>query len=216
MTSTAKQVWDLINEDVVVRRAIEKKITGMKGLATYLIKEHKLNASVDAVISAIRRYEENKPLEKEFERAKKVIAGSNDIRITTNIVNISIEKNRKTQELLQKVFSMVDYEKSELLLVIEGEQSIKLLINEKNKAKVLSVFPASAIKRVEGGLAEIDIHLSEEATKTPGIISVLSTELTINDINIVEIMSCLPEMLFFISQKDVARSYQILSEMCKL
>jgi aspartokinase len=201
---------------VVVRRALEKKITGMKGLAVYLIKEHKLNASVDAVISAIRRYDENRPLEKGFERAKKVIAGSNDIRITTNIANISIEKNKKTQELLQKVFSLVDYEKGELLLVIEGEQSIKLLINEKNKAKLLSIFPPGSVRRVEGGLAEIDIHLSDEASRTPGIISVLSTELTINDINIVEIMSCLPEMLFFINQKDVGRSYPILAEMCKL
>jgi aspartokinase len=216
MTSIAKQVWDLINEDVVVRRALEKRIIGMKGLALYLIKEHRLNASADAVISAIRRYGEHRPLEKEFERAKKVIGGSSDIRITTNIANISIEKNRKTQELLQKVFSLVDYEKGELLLVIEGEESIKLLINEKNKAKLLAIFPPGAIRRVEGGLAEINIHLSDEASKTPGIISVLSTELTINDINIVEIMSCLPEMLFFINQKDVGRSYPILAEMCKL
>jgi aspartokinase len=216
MTSITKQVWYLINEDVVVRRALEKRITGMKGLAAYLIKEHRLNASVDAVISAIRRYDENKPLEKEFERAKKVIAGSSDVRITTNIINISVEKNRRTQELLQKVFSLVDYEKGELLLVIEGEQSIKLLINEKNKEKILSIFSPGSVRKVEGGLAEVNIHLSEEASRTPGIVSVLSTELTINDINIVEIMSCLPEMLFFISQRDVGRCYPILAEMCKL
>lgn len=216
MTSIAKEIWKHIHDDAVIRRAIEKDIISMKGLAVYLIKEKKVHASADAIISAIRRYKENKPLEKEYEKAKKVIANSEDIRITSNIINISVEKNRKTQELLQKIFSLVDYEKGELLLIIQGEQSIKVLINEKNRGKVLGVFNEKNIKHIEEKLAEINIKLANEATQTPGIIATLSTELMINNINIYELMSCVPEMLVFVKQKDVVKTYEILFDMCKL
>ena len=172
--------------------------------------------SVDAVVSAIRRYEEEKPLEKKYETARKVIAGSEDIRITSSIVIIALEKTKQTQELLQKAFTLIDYDKGEILLIIQGEQSIKLIINDKNKEKIATIFPKKTIINIEENIAEVNIQLSEEAVRTPGIISVLSTELMINDVNIVESMSCVPEMLFFIKQKDVVKSYQILFDLCKI
>ncbi|MBS3116301.1 hypothetical protein J4421_01770 [Candidatus Woesearchaeota archaeon] len=210
MTSIAKQVWKEIEEDVIVRRGLEKGIISMKNLAMYLIKKKKLYATADAVISAIRRYKEDQPLESKFEMARKVIASSQSIRITSNILEIALEKNKQTQELLQKVFSLIDYDKGEIALFIQGEQAIKLIINDKNKEKILPLFPKRNILNLEKELAEINIQLSDEAVRTPGIISVLSTELMIHDVNIVESMSCVPEMLFFVKQKDVVKSYEIL------
>ena len=73
MTSIAKEIQSEIEKDIVVRSALEKKIVSLKGLAVYLIKKGRLNTTVDAVISAIRRYEEEKPLERKYETARKVI-----------------------------------------------------------------------------------------------------------------------------------------------
>jgi aspartokinase len=214
MTSITKQVWDLINEDAVVRRALEKDIISPMALAISLIKTHKLDTTTDAVISAIRRYSEKQPIENKFSLAKKVITGATDLRITSNIMNISIEKSKKNQELLQKVFSLVNYERGELLLVIQGEEAIKMLINEKNKSKVLPLFSKDTVLSVEENLAEITLHLPKSAVTTPGIMAVIATELTMNEVNIYETMSCLPELLFFVKQKDVLKSYKLLSELC--
>ncbi|NQV08560.1 hypothetical protein HQ529_01760 [Candidatus Woesearchaeota archaeon] len=214
MTSIAKTVWKLIEDDVIARRALDKGFASMKNLSMYFIKKHKLSTTSDAVISAIRRYKEEQPLEKKYETAKKIIAISKGIRITSNIVNITLRKNRKTQELVQKTFNMVDYDRGELLLIMQGEQSIKLLINDKNREKILNLFPKDSVSYVQNNLAEINIHLSDEARKTPGIISVLSTELMLHDINMVETMSCLPELLFFVDEKDVVKSYDVLFNLC--
>ncbi len=211
MTSVAKLVAGEIEEDVIVRRALEKGIISMKALAVYLIKKKNLNASTDAVVSAIRRYKEDSPLEKKYEKAVEVISKSSDIRITTNIAEIAVEKNEESQNILQKAFNMVSYEKGEILLIIQGEKSIKLIINEKNKDKIVSLFSKKSILHIEENLAEINIHLSDDAVKTPGIISTLSTEFMLHDINIYESMSCVPEMLFFVKQKDVMKGYQVLS-----
>jgi hypothetical protein len=213
MTSIAKTVAKEIEDDVVVRRALEKGIVSMKSLALYLIKKHKLHATSDAVVSAIRRYKEENPLEKKYETARKVIAKSSDIRITTNIIELTIEKNQETQKLLQKAFTLVNYDKGEILLIIQGEKSIKLIINEKNKEKIANLFSRRSIIYIVDHLAEINIHLSDEAIKTPGIISTLSTEFMLHDINIYESMSCVPEMLFFVKQRDLMESYKILSRL---
>ena len=205
----------MIEDDAIVRRALEKGIVSFKSLAVYLIKQNKLNAHFDAVVSAIRRYREETPLEKKYEKARDIIGLSADIRITTNITELALEKNKTVQEILEKVFTLIDYSKGEILLIIQGEQSIKLMINNKNKEKVLSLFSRKFVLHIEESIAEINIHLSNEAVRTPGIISVLSTELMIHNINLMEVASCVPEMLFFVKQKDVVKSYEILFGLCK-
>jgi aspartokinase len=80
----------------------------------------------------------------------------------------------------------------------------------------MGVFHEKNIRHIEEKLAEINIKLANEATETPGIIATLSTELMINNINIYELMSCVPEMLLFVKQKDVVKTYEILFDMCRL
>src|SRR3989338_10693290 len=122
MTSIAKEIAKEIEDDVIVRRALEKGIVSMKALAVYFIKKGHLGASADAVVSAIRRHKEENPLEKKYETAKQVISKSSDIRITTNIVEVAVEKNEEAQKILQKAFAMVSVDKGEILLIIQGEK----------------------------------------------------------------------------------------------
>ena len=98
---------------------------------------------------------------------------------------------------------------------MQGEQAIKLIINDKNKEKLLALFSKKVIRYTEENLAEINIQLAEEAVWTPGIITTLATELMIHDINIIETMSCVPEMLFFVKQRDVVKAYEILFNLCQ-
>lgn len=213
MTSTAQQVWKAIDEDVVARRALEKNIISLKNLALYLIKEKRIEASSDAVISAIRRYKEEQPVGTLLDLARKTISDSRDVRITSNITEVVLERTRETQLILEKAFSVVSIEKGELLLIIQGEQNIKLMINGKNTEAILKIF-GTHVQATREKLGQINITLSDEAVKTPGILSVFTTELMMYGINLVEMASCVPEMLFFIPEKDVLKAYQVLYGLC--
>ena len=57
MTSINHTVWKLLADDISVQKNIERGIINIRGLARFLIDKHGLHASMDAVISAIRRYE---------------------------------------------------------------------------------------------------------------------------------------------------------------
>ena len=215
MASIAKEVWKAIESDVIIRRAIGKNIVSMKNLAVHLIEKHHIQAAPDAIISAIRRYRDENPLEKKIATAKRIAGQSEEIRITSNIVGIDIEKSSETQDLLPRAFHQVNYGKGEILIVIQGESTIKLMLNEKNKHKVLECFPKKSVLAIKEHLAEVNIKLKQEAANTPGILSLLSTELMTHDINVSEVVSCLPEMLFFVEQKDVVKSYEVLFNLCQ-
>tara|TARA_Y100000034_G_scaffold135363_1_gene207001 strand:+ start:654 stop:1304 length:651 start_codon:yes stop_codon:yes gene_type:complete len=214
MTSVNKLIHEEIDRDIIVRRALERGIVSQRNLALFLIKKLKLNVSVDAAISAVRRYKSENELEKSYSLSRKKIAKSESVQMTSNIIEISLEKNKQTQDLLKKAFDLVDYDKGEILLVIQGETIIKLIINQKNYDKIITLFSKKVINKIEKNLAKINIHLVEEAMKVPGILSVFSTELMIYGINIVESMSCLPEMLFIVEERDLLKSYECVYKLC--
>lgn len=124
-----------------------------------------------------------------------------------------LEKNSETQKTLQKVFRLVHYQKGEILLITQAEQSLKILVNEKKKDSILKLFEKKHVLNVVSSIAQINIHLSQEALKTPGIISVVSTELMMNNINLFELMSCTPELLIYVKQEDLMKAYGVISEL---
>jgi len=72
MKSVQQEVVLLLNRDVAVQKCLQKNLLNVRALAQYLIKEYDLNFSIDAVISAIRRYDaevsEVKTEEKELKK----------------------------------------------------------------------------------------------------------------------------------------------------
>ncbi|MBI5389494.1 hypothetical protein HZB01_03890 [Candidatus Woesearchaeota archaeon] len=210
MTSITHHVWDEINKDVIVRRALAKDIVSMKALAIHLLRTKRVDASVDALISAIRRYKEEQPLEAKYERAQEVLQKAENIRITTNLVVITLQKTKRTPQYLEEIFKLIKYDEGDVLFISQGEDAIKLITHEKRTKDVLRIVPSPEVLFTQKDVAKINLKLPEEAIKTPGIISFLSTELTINNINILQIMSGIPEVVVFVKDDDVVKSYEII------
>lgn len=53
----------------------------------------------------------------------------------------------------------------------------------------------------------------EVAERTPGIVSTVTTELAMNDINMMEFMSCVPELIIVVDEKDALRSYDAIENL---
>ncbi|MBI5636006.1 hypothetical protein HY993_03540 [Candidatus Micrarchaeota archaeon] len=118
------------------------------------------------------------------------------------------------QQVLPKLFNCVKYEKGETLHVIQGEESIKLLVDSRNLQKILDLIPKNLVIGVQKNLAEINLHLHPLAVKTPGIVYVICGELFRNNVNVYEVTSCVPEMLFFVEEKDLLKAHQVVFELC--
>ena len=207
MTNITKGVQRFIDNDTAIKRDLSRGIVNMRALAQYIQKQMHTNASIDAIISAIRRYETGLDEEKRFAKAAELIKNAK-ISTKTGIAIIAMLKDPSVQELLPKLFAVIHYARGEVLRIIQAEESIKVIVDEKNVSKVIDIFKKNDVLKIEHNLGEINMKLAPTSAKVPGILAILDTELAGNNINIVETISCVPELLWFIDQKDLLKAHQ--------
>ena len=214
MKNTVGEVWKFLDNSPCIRRDLSRDLINARALAKYILKQKKMDATLDAVISAIRRYELNRQ-DDIFIIANKLISQTINLSTRTGLAEITLLKDNEVQKLLPELFEIIQYVRGDVLRVIQADESIRLLIDEKNLEKIQDVFPSNKITKIDRDLAEINMHMHPKMRTTHGILAVISNELAINGINIMEIMSCFPEMLFFVKEEDVLKAHQVLHELCQ-
>ena len=212
MTQIQKKVNDFIINNPSIKYAVDQDIISLRKLARHIADKLKLEKD-DAVISAVRRYDKNETMDL-YENARK-IAKNTKISTKSDIVSIAMEKDDDAKVILPKLFEIISFNKGEVLRIIQGEESIKIIIDNKNLDKIKKYIPANKIILIEKDLAEINLNLDKNAVKTPGIISVIFSELMINNVNIIEAISCVPEMLLFFKEKDLMKCYSVIFNLIK-
>lgn len=213
MTQTTHAVWHAIDNDPCIQRSLRMGIANMRALTRYLIDNDKVDASPDAVMSAIRRYP---GLGQEIEQSGAVaVANAAKLSTKSGIAIVAIIKDIEAQKLVSKLFSIINYARGEVLRIIQAEESIKIILDESNLAKVLPLIPKDRVIYVDKNIAEINMHVATKASRTPGVMSIISNAFSVNNINIVEVMSCVPELLWFVEDKDLLKAHKVLYELCR-
>jgi hypothetical protein len=52
-----------------------------------------------------------------------------------------------------------------------------------------------------------------DARAVPGVLAISALELAIHNINLLEAMSCFPEWLWFVDEKDLLKAYHVLHQL---
>ena len=184
MTNIQHEVWRIIEKDPNIQLGLQRDLINIRALARYIAKqldEKNIEASEDSIISAIRRYPKENAFKDRLEHAREIVSQST-LTTRSHIANIALAKGKEAINVLREIFLLVNLERGETLRIVQGEESIKILIDEKNADKIVRIIPKSIILNVQKDLAEINMHLHPEAVKTPGIVLVLTTELMLNKI----------------------------------
>lgn len=214
MNNTREAVWKILDNSPCIRRTLSHELINIRALARYLCDEYEIDATLDAVINAIRRYRVNRY----NGIIKRTISILKETSISTRsrLANIALIKDEEVQNLLPQLFSIIQYNRGDVLRIIQADESMKILIDEKNLDKVRKILPEKKIIKVDTNLAELNMHFPNKAVNTLGIAGVLTNNLAINDINVLEIISCAPEMLFFVKEKDVSKAHNIIYQLCSV
>ena len=215
MTNITEQVKVFLDNDFIIRKCLFRNIISLRALSRYIIKTSRLEENnLDAVMSAIRRYKREEK-EKTETDIKKVFSNIS-VKTRSNIVDICIKKRKKILEQLNKINSIVDIEKGEVIRIIQAEEAIRIILDEKNLDKFFNFVSKDYLLSIEKNLIEINLHFTIEAAKTKGIISLITSSLNSEDINIVEIISCAPELLLFIKKDDLIKALNVINHLEKL
>ncbi|NQV08676.1 hypothetical protein HQ529_02355 [Candidatus Woesearchaeota archaeon] len=212
MTSIAGRVKEYLDTNFIITSCLLMNIISLRALSRHLCKVLDLTEkNLNAVMSAIRRYKQENKI-KETHKTKNVFS---DISIKTkdNIVDIYLPKNKSVQENIIKFNSVIDFEKGDLLRIIQAEQGIKVIIDEKNLNKFSEIFSKKDFLSIDKNLAEINIQFSPESIYIKGIVSVISSSLNAGNVNILEIMSSAPELIILVANNDLIKSLNTLNNL---
>src|SRR3989344_4774359 len=102
MASINQHIWTLLRKDLAIQKDLQRKIINIRALAKYIIKTYGLNASLDSVISSIRRFETQEQFKKEEEQLVNVFG---DASITTKNNVVCYTLSLSTMQLLEKIKS---------------------------------------------------------------------------------------------------------------
>ncbi len=207
-----EKVKSFLDNDFIVKKALFKNIVSLRALARYIILNLGLeNNNLDAVISAIRRHKQNEKTEKDT-GLKKIFP---KIKVTTrsNIVDIQLQKTRKNLENISKLNSIIDIEKGEIIRIIQAEQSITIIIDDKNLDKFEEIFNKKEYISLSKNLVEVNLQFAGEAQNARGIVAIVSSSLNAEGINIAEIMSSAPELLILIKKEYLLKVLNVLDKL---
>ena len=85
-----QDIWKLLRSDLAVQKDLNRGLINVRALARHLIEKHGLEASLDSVISAIRRFEAKKFAEDERKLAK--VLKNAKISTRNNIACFTLER----------------------------------------------------------------------------------------------------------------------------
>ncbi|MBU90668.1 hypothetical protein CMO94_03920 [Candidatus Woesearchaeota archaeon] len=209
MTNTTNKVYNFLIKNPDITKNLQKGLINTRALAILIMKQEQVNSSVHAVISAIRRYEtEEKNIDSnELKNLLKQCRISTKSRL--NLITLSRDFSFliKTFPLL---LSKINPSIGELLRVVEGRASFKILIDQSKKKELLSLIEPSKITSIVEDLAEINVLFSKEHVKVRGMMASILNELAIKNIQVFETISCLPEFIVVVKEKDIGKTHTAL------
>jgi predicted regulator of amino acid metabolism with ACT domain len=203
-----RAVREFIERDGAIRRDLERGLINIRALARLFLEESGYDASLEAVVSAIRRCE----IRGGAGRLVKPGRFITKLSMRNKIADVALVNHPDVHRSIWQVASKIDFARGEVFRMVAGVQAIRLIMDEKN-LNLVERLPRDKVIKVTRGLAEIIIALPPEAERTPGVVSGITTELALQGINMIEIMSCVPEIVIVVEEADAVRSFEVLDRL---
>lgn len=207
MTNITQEVWGILTKDLSIQKNLQRNLINTRALAKYLIKKYCLTASLDSVISAIRRYSSNEQFEEERKDIEEMFKGST-IATKNNLACVILRKQSCIQKYLAEVTKITDFDKRETLRLIKGKDHLKIITDMNNLDRIKEALPLKERLEVKENLSEIRITIDMRADQTKGVAARIANELLLRNINISEIIFCVPEVIVYIEQKDLLNAHE--------
>ena len=212
MTNIQSSVTNFIEQDVSIRGGLARGFLNTRSLAKYIYLNLQLSCTIDAVISAIRRYEEKQEPKENIKKRYELIASAK-VSSRTRMVSVLFKKTPEARTALVKLYNKIDFSKNEVIRILEVSQFIKLIIDRTNFSKVQELF--SDIVSVEKNLGEISLVYETEVANTPGVFAALSSEFALSDISIVDGVIVGSEHIFIFNEDDLMKALEAMHRIRK-
>jgi aspartokinase len=209
MTSITKQVWEILDNDPTIQRDLARGIVNVSALAQYLKETHRIEGSIDSLVSGIRRYRTGSGAHDDYARIGRTLQDA-VLSTKTGISMVRLHNTPSVYKYLTALMQHEDFIKNDVFRLFKTRHDVQVIVDRDSMAKAKSLFPASAVEETRTALVELDIRLTQKGWETPGVLSRITNELALQGINIVMVFSVYPTITLFLEQKDLLRAHEAL------
>jgi hypothetical protein len=204
-TNINQTVWKILQSDIAIQKDLSRKILNVRALAKHILKHYGLRASLDSVISAIRRFQSEERFDEDEAELLHIFKDS-VVSTKNNIACITL--GLRSRELFNKVCANGDHLVP--FKLTSGSEELKVIVEQPHLEKVKGWFDKKDILNVEKDLSELSIVVSDKSIHTKGVLARIAGELSLANINIFEHILCPPEFLIYVKQRDIVKSHEAI------
>jgi len=207
-------VWKMINTDISMKKDLARDIINVRALAKHIIETQHMTASLDAVISSIRRYQHS-PQKKEEDLSIYSLLKQARISIRTKMAGLLLKRTDEVKAILGRPDKILGYLEHEIVRVIEGKETLILIFDQKNFDKISNIFPKKVIIKAKKHIGMVEINYPLTLEKTPGVFNIISSELAENNISIMDAVITSNEHIIVVKEDDLLKAFEVLYNLCK-
>lgn len=209
MTNTTQTVHTFLIKNPSITRNMKDSLINVRALALHILKRTNLKASPHAVISAIRRFNTEEK-SNEFGDIQRSLASAK-ISTKSRLVYISLLRDFFfLAQALPQILKKINPSVGELLRIVEGRKSFKILIDHAKKDEILSLITPTNVLELTENLGEINIQFEPNCQSVRGVRASILNVLSLHNIQLYEIIGCMPELILIINEKDIGTAHDLL------
>jgi len=211
--NTRELVWRFIDTDISLKKDLSRKIINVRSLANHIIDSQKISASLDAVISAIRRYNLDTKKHEDAGSIHSVLKQAR-VAVRTKMSSLLLKRTDFVKTKLGRPDKLMDFQGHDIIRVLEGSQALTIVIDQKNLEKIKSTFPKDLILEENKKVGMVEINYPRILKKTPGVFSIIYNELAENDISIIDALISSNEHILIIEEEKLLKAFELIQKLC--
>ena len=209
-TSTARIVRDLVMSKPMMRECMVFDVINYSAAARLIekeIEEMGFKTTTEAIkMSLLRLREELKKERNLLERRIQTIIAKTVIELQSDLTVITAKKEALFKNW--KKFSEI-MEEARFFQLTQGLETFTVVISSEQKKKIMDIWSSYIVDVIEEQTAIVLIS-PKEIMETPGVVNFITSALSLNGINITQVISCHRETIFVVHRKDAPHAYQII------
>ncbi len=191
--------YEVVAEYPYIENYLSKKLVNYRALArdirprvaTKIGRE----VNIQSIVTALRRLSYDKDSKKEHVDD---ILSKSEISLRYDLALITVEL---TRYIHGKILELHRNTGDDGYLLLQGLESLTIVVKDSHLGFLEKLFKNSILKKIEN-LAGIVVKSPEDITDTPGVITRLTSLLSAENINIVEMMSSYSETFLLVEEGD--------------
>ena len=166
--------------------------------------------SFDAVLGAIRRY----PIERSTERRSAAGAMIRRLSLRNRVAILSFRNRPDLRPVIARFVGETSRAREELFRVATSPEAVSVTFDEGRVKELEARVPKADVLRRWTDLVEIKVEASLEIETAPGVLSVIASELGVNDVNVVQLSTVGPGyIVLLVRAEDATRAYEALARL---